>query len=270
MALSLSMSYGGLSAAMYNILANSIDPNDSRLYLLLNAIVPLITSIAALPAIVHHSPSEDRPPSDPECESSIFRFLTAVAIITGLHLLLLNSKSAKASIARPILAGAIFLLIFPLLALGVVYLWEYAPEVIRSGFQQHSSPISLISRDGDGDDVHRELTEGKASSFEDANTSNFDDNLTEQHFHYNDGRKVELGEDHSTFLLIHRFEFWLYYAAYFCGGTIGLVYGNNLGQISESLGYHADTNSLVALYSASSFFGRLLSMMPDFLREQVS
>ncbi|KAL0008312.1 hypothetical protein SO802_009814 [Lithocarpus litseifolius] len=82
-------------------------------------------------------------------------------------------------------------------------------------------------------------------------------------------RLIVLGEEHPARLLVRRWDFWLYYLAYFCGGTLGLVYSNNLGQISESLGYSTITSSLVTLYSTCSFFGRLLSAAPDFLRDKI-
>lgn len=72
-------------------------------------------------------------------------------------------------------------------------------------------------------------------------------------------------EEHSTRLLLRRWDFWLYYVAYLCGATIGLVYINNLGQITESLGFSSETSSIVSLYSICSFFGRLLAAGPDFL-----
>ena len=78
---------------------------------------------------------------------------------------------------------------------------------------------------------------------------------------------VRLGEEHPAWMLVRRWDFWLYYIAYLCGGTIGLAYSNNLGQISESLGYSSETNMIVTLYSACSFFGRLLSAAPDFLKK---
>jgi hypothetical protein len=49
------------------------------------------------------------------------------------------------------------------------------------------------------------------------------------------GHIVVLGEEHSAQKLIHSVDFWLYYTAYFCGVTVGLVYSNNLGQIAQSL-----------------------------------
>lgn len=78
-----------------------------------------------------------------------------------------------------------------------------------------------------------------------------------------------LGEEHSARLLVRRWDFWLYYLAYLCGGTIGLVYSNNLGQISQSLGFGTQTSAFVTLYSSCSFFGRLLAAGPDFLRDKI-
>lgn len=75
-----------------------------------------------------------------------------------------------------------------------------------------------------------------------------------------------LGEEHKLGMLVKRLDFWLYYLAYFCGGTIGLVYSNNLGQIAQSLGHSSMTSTLITLYSSFSFFGRLLSAAPDFIR----
>lgn len=75
-----------------------------------------------------------------------------------------------------------------------------------------------------------------------------------------------LEEEHDAKRLLRRIDFWLYYFAYLCGGTIGLVYSNNLGQIAQSLGLESSTSTLITLYSSFSFFGRLLSAAPDFLR----
>lgn len=77
---------------------------------------------------------------------------------------------------------------------------------------------------------------------------------------------VMLGEEHEIGMLLRRLDFWFYFFAYFCGGTIGLVYSNSLGQIAQSLGYGSETSTLITLYSSFSFFGRLLSAAPDFMR----
>ena len=50
---------------------------------------------------------------------------------------------------------------------------------------------------------------------------------------------------------------------------MGLVYSNNLGQIAQSLGMGASVKKLVGVYSSCSFFGRVLSSLPDILRSKV-
>lgn len=252
-----------MSAAIYNLIANSIDPNDNKLYLLLNAVVPLITSVVALPPIVQHSPTEAFPSDATYHDPVNFFFLTALAIITGLYLLLLNSISSSASIARLVLSGAIFLLVLPCVTPGMVYGWKWARKVFNFSYQLEGPSFSLI--DDDDLDIHKELMGTETPSPHDFSDSDFN----EDDFYNNDLFKdqlVVLGEEHSTRMLIRKWDFWLYYFAYFCGGTLGLVYSNNLGQISQSLGYHSDISSLVSLYSACSFFGRLLSTTPDFLQ----
>ncbi|CAN0880732.1 Protein NUCLEAR FUSION DEFECTIVE 4 [Linum grandiflorum] len=64
-------------------------------------------------------------------------------------------------------------------------------------------------------------------------------------------------------VMLQRTEFWLYVFVYFLGPTIGIVYLNNLGQISESRRYY-DTTSLVSLSSSFTFFGRLLPSFLDY------
>lgn len=256
LALSLSISFNGVSASIYNLIANSIDPHDNKLYLLLNAIIPLITSLAALPPIIHRSPPEDFPPDPTRRSPTSFLFLTALAIITGLYLLFLNPISSSPSIARVVLSGAIFLLVLPLVTPAMVYAWEWAQNLEGS---------SLRSNNDDDLEAHKELMGAELSSHNDFSDSESNDDV----FHHNalfNNQTVVLGEEHSTRVLILKWDFWLYYVTYLCGGTLGLVYSNNLGQISESLGYGSDISSLVSLYSACSFFGRLLSTTPDFLR----
>ncbi|KAL8542458.1 hypothetical protein ACS0TY_003354 [Phlomoides rotata] len=240
LALSISISFNGVSAAIYNLIANSINPNDNKLYLLLNALVPLIISVVSLPLIIRHTSTDvlyHRPISPVN-----FLILTAVAVITGLYLLLLNSIASTASTAHLILSGAMLLLVLPVVIPRIIRLRESSSSVI----------------DNDDLDIHKELMGTETSDFSDSDLNEDDSYIKDQ--------LVVLGEEHSTRMLIRNWDFWLYYFTYFCGGTLGLVYSNNLGQISESLGYHSDIGSLVSQYSACSFFGRLFSSAPDFLR----
>ncbi|PHT60044.1 Protein NUCLEAR FUSION DEFECTIVE 4 [Capsicum baccatum] len=260
-ALSLSISFNGASAALYNLIANAINSEDDTLYLLLNGLVPLVTSVAALPILLlpHsqtlHADSVHR-------EHLNFRCLTILAVFTGLYLLILNSVSYSAETASILLAGALFLLVLPVIAPVVICAEEWSQLF-------HPNYMSLDDNDDLG--LHDEMICKEASSInvwmENFHGSKEKESWTSS-FLLRD-RLLLLGEEHSANLLMRRLDFWLYYLAYFCGGTIVLVYSNNLGQISESLGYRSEISFLVALYSATSFFGRLLSTAPDFLRDKM-
>ncbi|KAL2461325.1 Major facilitator superfamily protein [Abeliophyllum distichum] len=262
LALSLSVSFNGVSAALYNLIVNSINPNDDTLYLLLNAIAPLITSLVALLSISRQHIPDALPPDAVHSEADIFLYLTAQAVVTGLYLLLLNSVSLNASIAPILLAGAMFLLFLPLITPGILYAQKWASRTIHSSF-------NLINNDDF--EVHREIMESEIPCTDGIlNSGSYDSKEKEGSYKnllFKDNLMV-LGEEHSARFLIHRWDFWLYYIAYLCGGTIGLVYSNNLGQISESLGYNTEVSTLVSLYSGCSFFGRLLATTPDFLHEK--
>ncbi|TMX02639.1 hypothetical protein EJD97_020640 [Solanum chilense] len=263
-ALSLSVSFNGASAALYNLIVNAINSKDDTLYLLLNGLVPLVTSIAALPILW-------QPQSQTVCADSVhreylnFRCLTILAVFTGLYLLILNSVSYSAQTARILLAGALFLLVLPVIAPGVICTEEWS-ELF------HPNYISLEDNDMDDLEMLNELIWEEASSMnvwtENSDGSKDKGSWTSS-FLLRD-RLLLLGEEHSASLLMRRLDFWLYYLAYFCGGTLVLVYSNNLGQISESLGYRSEISFFVALYSACSFFGRLLSAAPDFLRNKMN
>ncbi|TYJ24181.1 hypothetical protein E1A91_A08G243400v1 [Gossypium mustelinum] len=252
LALSLTISFNGVSAALYTLIANAINPKDDTLYLFLNALVPLLASCLALIPIIRQRPlqlSTYTINQDP----FIFIVLNVLAVITGLYLLLLNSLSSETLRARTLLLGALILLFLPLCLPGIVCDRNW-------GFRTNSSLVDLSDPE-----LHAELIEKDQSNslniepFSAINKEGLFEKVMEK------GRLTMLGEEHPARLLVCRWDFWLYYVAYFCGGTIGLVYSNNLGQITQSLGYNSKISAVVTLYSSFSFFGRLFSAAPDFL-----
>ncbi|XP_047338298.1 protein NUCLEAR FUSION DEFECTIVE 4-like [Impatiens glandulifera] len=259
LALAFSISFNGVSAALYNLIADSIQSGNYTLYLLLNAIIPLIISLISVLPIILHQPSNIQPLSSQAIrrDSLIFLFLNVLAVITGLYLLILDQIETTSSIARALLAGAIILLLLPL----------FTPWIIQTSSIGRGSPSSFNLIDMGNFDVHKELIE--------TNEGINDGFLLEEKKEgccdcvVEKDQLVMLGDEHSSKRLLSRTDFWLYYVSYFCGGTVGLVYSNNIGQIAQSLGYGTSTTSVVALYSACSFFGRLLSATPDILRDKM-
>ncbi|CAL0305944.1 unnamed protein product [Lupinus luteus] len=270
LALSLSISFNGVSAALYTLIANAINSSDHTHYLLLNALVPVIISIVVLIPILQEPQPWPHSLEIIQRDSIVFLWLNILALFTGLYLLFLYPISSSSTAARIVLAGAIFLLVLFLFLPGIVYSREWSWfTVSTTSFSLYNSRFNSIGNDDDYE-LKEELigkknnaTNNGSSESERENQCCFVNVLLET------DNITMLGEEHPTRLLISRWDFWLYYIAYFCGGTIGLVYSNNLGQISQSLGHISQITSLVTLYSTSSFFGRLLSAAPDFLSGKI-
>ncbi|KAJ4802694.1 Major facilitator superfamily protein [Rhynchospora pubera] len=288
-ALSLSISFNGVSAALYTLIVSSLSSitTSSAIYLLLNAVVPLIVSVAALPPILRQPPENliQLPFNNASRDTQRFLILHILAFLTGLYLLFLNSVSTDSSIASVILAGAIFLLILPLAVPGLIFAHEWAQRTIYSSFHldvPDTPPLQSFIINNNNDELNRPLIAVSSERIEGNGHSAQEKTvffrpkawLTECwswcfNMVIEKKKLVVLGEEHSARNLIARPDFWFYYIAYFCGATVGLVYSNNLGQIAESLNLDSDLTMILAVYSACSFFGRLLSAVPDFLRGKV-
>ncbi|KAK3119550.1 hypothetical protein QOZ80_9AG0672100 [Eleusine coracana subsp. coracana] len=259
LALSLSISFNGLSAAFYTLFANALSPFSPSVYLLLNAILPLAVSILALPAILLCRPNDNHLHSMPRHDRRVFIGLYILAFITGIYLVIFGSFNTTSSTASVILIGAMVLLVLPLIAPA------------SSSCSHGPDPVAPLNHD---DDIQKPLLLNNDHQVESDGTmqKTVEHQLQESSYGtiLGKARIVVLGEEHSAKKLIHTVDFWLYYTAYFCGATVGLVYSNNLGQIAQSLHQQSRLTMLLAVYSSCSFFGRLLSAVPDFLHRKVS
>ncbi|EHA8588809.1 Protein NUCLEAR FUSION DEFECTIVE 4 [Cocos nucifera] len=313
LALSLTISFNGVSAALYTLASNALDGSSST-YLLLNATLPVLASAAALLPILRQPPTHllllppdatrrDShvflllnllafltglyllllPPDATRRDSHVFLLLNLLAFLTGLYLLLLNSLSSNPVLARLLLAGAIILLLLPLCIPGVVCARDWARRTVYSRLvtNNHIEDMDLRKQLIRGTNININVHENDSNNSNGGSSSNDDGVVGEESRRWwsqrwwccegvmEKNRLVAIGEEHSVKRLIGRFDFWLYYVAYFCGATVGLVYSNNLGQIAQSLGMESKTTMFVTVYSSCSFFGRLLSAAPDFLRGKV-
>jgi hypothetical protein len=250
MALSLSTSFNGLSAAFYTLFANALAPSSPSVYLLLNSILPLAVSLLALPAILVCRPQDRRHlHSVPEHDERVFLGFYILAVVTGIYLVILGSFTSTGSTAWVVLSGAMALLALPL----IIPVASCCSDVDIHGPEDSAIPLNH-------DDPQKPLLISNVQY-----QSEFQlqgcccGTILEK------GRMLVLGEEHSAKRLLQCVDFWLYYTAYFCGATVGLVYSNNLGQIAQSLHRQSELTMLLAIYSSCSFFGRLLSALPEFL-----
>ncbi|CAA7392892.1 unnamed protein product [Spirodela intermedia] len=234
-AIGLSTSYFGLSAVAYTVLADAfIQPlphQKAKAYLLLNAVVPVATTLLVLP-IARVVLSEDKQRSD-----GGFILVFVIAMASGACGVFgsLWSMSTWVMLSFGCLLAA--LLVLP------------AAAKVREVVEQRRL------RSG-GARVHDEAVEATTP----AEAVKVEEGLAAP------GGWEEAGEDRqvAASAMVRTPEFWLYFFGYLFGGTVGLVYLNNLGQIVESRG-HSKTSAVVSLAFAFGFFGRCMVSLVDFV-----
>ncbi|KAG5413466.1 hypothetical protein IGI04_001033 [Brassica rapa subsp. trilocularis] len=247
LALSLTVSFNGVSAALYTLAYNAINPTSPELYLLLNALIPLVVSFTAIIPILRQPPFEPLPPDGVRRDSLMFLLLNILAALNGVYLLLFESNSSDITSARLLFGGAIILLVLPLCIPGLVIARNWYHRTIHTSFRLEGSGFILVHPDElelhKGMVAHEANREGyqllnddivqnlviKTTAPEEGDT---DESCCKKLI--TRGQLEILGTEHSLSQLLHRADFWFYYIAYFCGGTIGLVYSNNLGQIAQT------------------------------------
>ncbi|KAK9144108.1 hypothetical protein Sjap_004011 [Stephania japonica] len=162
LALSLTIGFNGVSPPLYTLLANSFTSTECSLYLVLNAVVPLVISIVALVPILRQPPLEPLSPDATRRDSLVFLVLYFLAVVTGLYLLFLSPIASIPLIARSLFAGAIFLLCLPLGIPGITYARGWARRTIHDSFRIEGSGFNLV--DVDDLELHKELL-GREDSF---------------------------------------------------------------------------------------------------------
>ncbi|XP_042950190.1 protein NUCLEAR FUSION DEFECTIVE 4-like, partial [Carya illinoinensis] len=170
------------------------------------------------------------------------------------HCFLFGPSNSDTTTARLLFSGTIALLVVPLCIPGVVCAKDWFHRSFHSFRLQAWS--GFIHVDADNLEIHKELPSRHAGSIGSVGQGSFHHSSENGVVNGINGQEFAgeiegcgccqrtiakdqlamLGEEHPAPTVVRRSDFWLYCLAYFCGGTIGLVYGNNLGQIAQSVG----------------------------------
>ncbi|KAL8027024.1 hypothetical protein ABFX02_14G068500 [Erythranthe guttata] len=238
-AVGLSTSYVGLSAKVYTdvvdvFVAPSNSPSErAKLFLLFNSVLPLAVCVVAAPL------ARDVAIGKSKELSGGFLTLFVITVVTGIFAIVSSLGSMVTRLLLPskvVLAGMVVLLFLPLVAPLV--------EKIREKVQRKCS--IRVYNCGDNN-----------------NNNNKNNNLEIDDLEIGKMETIVGIVEIGAKAMLRKVEFWLYFFVYLFGGTLGLVYMNNLGQIAESRGC-SGTSSLVSLCSAFGFFGRILPSLLDY------
>ncbi|KFK24513.1 hypothetical protein AALP_AAs65934U000300 [Arabis alpina] len=238
-AVGITASYQGLSGKIYTDMVKTFFDSSPREaasgYLLLNSLVPLVACFLTAPMLMRDATKLG---GDNTASSTVkvgFVFLFVVAIATGIYAVVTSLVPAPAVL---VLVGIALLLLAPL-AIPIRIIFKEIMFSRRNQQKVHDleAPESFETEED------QDQTKEEEDEFEEA--------------------IVGVKEEVEWTQLWKKVDFWIYFGIYLLGPTVGLVFMNNLGQITESRGFTA-TSTLVSLSSSFGFFGRLLPSLLDY------
>jgi hypothetical protein len=252
-AVSLATSYLGLSAKLYTTVAETLPRavrarySTTKVYLLLNAVVPMAVTLVAAPSLRVLEPRKCR--SNQRTQAP-FLSMFAITLATGACAIIgsVGAKSIGLS-TREHMVSFFVLLALPLLIPVVLRVRESMARIRETKNRVHD-----LDSDGAETAVPVSVVELEAAAEDDKQEEQGQLEAEPQR-----GSQEEVG----GLQLMRKLDFWLYFFSYMFSGTLGLVFLNNLGQIAESRGL-ADASTLVSLSSSFGFFGRLLPAFLDY------
>lgn len=256
-AVGLSTSYQGLTAKIFTDIVNVVVRNSSslteraKIYLLLNATVPLLVSIVAAPVVRHVQIGKSK-----KLESG-FMLMFFITIATGIYAVISSLDSVVGFL--PSFAVAIGMGGFLLIPFAVPILEKFKETRQQKCWIRKVAPSSARVCSVNTDDHHQ-------FDFDNNNNNNNTvvvDVVSSSSESVKEIFEVRVREEIGAIRMLRRIEFWLYFFVYLFGVTLGLVYMNNLGQIVESRG-SSRTTALVSLSSSFVFFGRIIPSLLDY------
>ncbi|XP_020684365.1 protein NUCLEAR FUSION DEFECTIVE 4-like [Dendrobium catenatum] len=228
--IALTTSYTGLTAKIYLALAEVIvgknnaasSGSDGKIYVLLNAVTPVVIALLTMPTIwaMREKPRDVK-------AGLVMMF--GIAGVTGAYAVIQTTVPTLHSSSGIMPEMVLVVMVAAVILVPVVKVGEWA---VRRGKQEGSLKVGV----GEVGDVEGGTEEEKEE----------------------EEAVVVVGTEGNVkgvVELVKKVNFWLYFMVYLCGATLGLVYGNNLGQISQSRGVSEIV--LLSVYSSFGFFGRL-------------
>ncbi|CAK9194211.1 unnamed protein product [Sphagnum jensenii] len=238
--------FAGLSGAIFTqIYAATVAPEQSSLILMV-AVIPAVVAILVM-FVLRHVPSDGQ---NLAAQSQNFRFLYGVCLALAAYLfatiLIQDMAHVSYAVSVAFACGLLFLLSLPLLlpfmaAFGQQFAVT-SPEVPipepTSDKDIEALRAPLLGQDG----IHS-IPEDQVDEAEGA-------------VKFKRRRGPRRGEDFTMKQAAVKADFWLLFFGLVCGAGSGLMVIDNLGQISQSLGY-ANPHIFVSMISIWNFLGRL-------------
>ncbi|CAM6018303.1 unnamed protein product [Sphagnum balticum] len=238
--------FAGLSGAIFTqIYAATVAPEQSSLILMV-AVIPAVVAILVM-FVLRHVPSDGQ---NLAAESQNFRFLYGVCLALAAYLfatiLIQDMAHVSYAVSVAFACGLLFLLSLPLvLPFKAAFGQQFAVTSLEVPIPEPTSDkdIEALRAPLLGQDGIHSIPEDQVDEAEGA-------------VKFKRRRGPRRGEDFTMKQAAVKADFWLLFFGLVCGAGSGLMVIDNLGQISQSLGY-ANPHIFVSMISIWNFLGRL-------------
>ncbi|KAK9124676.1 hypothetical protein Sjap_014278 [Stephania japonica] len=244
-AVGLSSGYVGLSAKIYTDIVDNVLASrkfgGAKAYLLLNSILPLLVSIIVAPMMRE---IEVVRKIKKGVSNYGFFMMFVITMATGVYAML-GSLGALHKLSLLVQAiGLGFLLAMPLVVPFSAWMRECVEtkreaKKLKTVHDLCINDEACVEIDSSVSEVIFEVHESEMhdSCTNDEACVEIDTSVSKVIFEGHESEMV-VGEreDIGVKLMVKRVEFWMYFFVYMFGGTLGLVFMNNLAQIAESRG----------------------------------
>ncbi|CAL5363960.1 unnamed protein product [Camellia sinensis] len=281
--ISLTSSYSALGGKIYTLLVEGItgkrDSQNSSIYLLIRCVVPTVVGLAVALLLSCQKPIQF---GEPDIYPAVF----LIAIVTGAYALIesiappFKNMSPQLRIIILVLVIVLPFAVPPAINASSFTLKKWSsqvmPEVSTMDSSSNSQRVIEICCNGEkGGVIEKEQVEQAQEKNRDSSSNSqsiieiccneekggiIETEQIEQVQEKN--RDVEVRDEHGVKDLLTSLDFWLFFWVNACGITLAMVYGNNLGRISQSRG-NKEVSFLQVLSSLFGFFGRVFSVTFD-------
>ncbi|KAH9317788.1 hypothetical protein KI387_019557 [Taxus chinensis] len=241
--------YIGLSTAIFTDVCSALFASNPSSFLLMLTFVPGIVCVAAMLFMQPVPPAADERAETEESNS--FSVLNILAIVLALYLLVFDMSGEHGVVPSRVFAGfMLVLLAAPLIVPAKLFIQEYC----SASTDVRSNPGTKPFRESNsaGRSIEKEIKEPLLKNIEEGEACPVQNPPPPPISR----RKPRIGEDHTIFEAMQKFDFWLLFLAFLCGVGTGMAVINNMGQIGLAMGY-VDVSVFVSLISIWGFFGRI-------------
>ncbi|XP_057874178.2 protein NUCLEAR FUSION DEFECTIVE 4 [Cryptomeria japonica] len=253
--------YIGLSTAIFTDICSALFASNPSSFLLMLSVVPGLVCFTAM-VFMRPVPSAVDEGEEKE-EVNSFYVLNILAVVTAVYLLTFDMTGEHGIVLSRAFVGFLLLLLAAPLIVP-------AKLLIQRRFSAHPSSNPRTSSEKQiTEPLLDTAEEGAADSVSVVTESPPPPPPPPPPPSLNQiARKPLIGEDHTIFQAMQKFDFWLLFLAFLCGVGTGMAVINNMGQIGLAMGY-VDVSVFVSLISIWGFFGRIGagSISEHFLRK---